>query len=137
MTTRRCVMIGPNSGEALANGEQNVLVIANGKDVYLRIDFAKGTVMLAGGEGVGPFLHADFKHQPAPLVWVRGADAPPYELAVRAFEDFAKVFRASYENDPDGGLPMQAIKDLDQAMPFDELMSRFDVEDEDDDDDRD
>jgi hypothetical protein len=126
MKTRRCVMIGPNSGATLANGEQNVLVIANGKDVYLRIDFDRGTVVLAGGDG--PFLNADFKHQPAPLVWVRGSDVPPYELAVRAFEDFAKVFRASYENDPDGGLPMQAIKDLDRAMPFDELMSRFDVE---------
>jgi hypothetical protein len=126
--TQRCVMIGPNSSATLANGEQNVLVIANGKDVYLRIDFDKGTLMLAGGDG--PFLHADFKQKPAPLVWVRGSDCPPYELAVKAFEDFAKVFRESYENDPKGGVPMQAIKDLDQPMPFDELMSKFDVEDE-------
>jgi hypothetical protein len=133
MPAKRCVVIGPNSGVTLAGTERNLLLIADGPVVYLQVDFDTRVVVL--GDGAGPYVVADFKGHPGPVLWARGIETTPYETAVKAFEDFAQVFRESYESDPEGGLAVKKIEErtqeLTKAQTFDELISQFKVEGED------
>lgn len=125
--TQRCVLIGPRSGATLHGNERDVLIVADGRNVFLQVDFESRTVFF--GDRTGPRIHIDFSSQPAPVVQVRGdPHTHLYEVAVAAFEDFAQAFRESYENDPAGGASVKRINELCQELPLEEVLSRFSVE---------
>ena len=94
----RCVAIGP---EAKADGDTTLVIGAYGVD-YLKVDFEKKTVELSDEDGF--YIHVSFPEEPdipaVPVVKIRGKQEDVYGLIVKAFKDFSKKFRESYEEDP-------------------------------------